>query len=99
MDGNGNGESERMFFSIVADLNKDRRTSHYGHAVVVSLLFLFSITDALSCPDLKALRSLNITTAFDVNKLTGLWYETAYIDIAQVIHGCVWEVVPRLYIF
>jgi hypothetical protein len=41
-----------------------------------------------SCPDLSAYRSPNVLGHFNPARLTGLWYESAYIDIAQVGASC-----------
>merc|ERR1711871_70193 len=43
---------------------------------------------ALGCPDLPPYRTDHVQNAFDPSKLTGVWYEQAYIDIAQVGASC-----------
>eukprot|EP00946_MAST-07B_sp_MAST-7B-sp1_P004500 g4500.t1 len=41
-----------------------------------------------SCPDLSSYRSDNVLGHFDPSRLEGLWYESAFIDIAQVGASC-----------
>lgn len=41
-----------------------------------------------SCPDLSAYRSDNVLQSFEPSRLEGLWYESAFIDIAQVGASC-----------
>lgn len=40
------------------------------------------------CPDLTAYRSDRVLAGFDEHALTGMWYEQAYIDVAQVGASC-----------
>ena len=41
-----------------------------------------------SCPDITKFRSKTMAASFDPARLTGFWYEHAYIDIAQVGASC-----------
>ena len=41
-----------------------------------------------SCPDITKFRSKTMAASFDPARLTGFWYEHAYIDIAQVGSSC-----------
>ena len=41
-----------------------------------------------SCPDLAALRSPRVVSSFNDTSLTGFWYESAFIDVAQVGATC-----------
>ena len=43
---------------------------------------------AAKCPDISQYRSKTILNDFDTSKLTGMWYEAAYHDIAQVGSKC-----------
>ena len=47
-----------------------------------TMAVLASAAVAKKCPDLSAFRTQNVIDNFDVNKLMGKWYETAYNDIA-----------------
>lgn len=43
---------------------------------------------AASCPDLSKFRSPYIQQSLDLQKLSGLWFEVAYEDLAQVGESC-----------
>jgi len=43
---------------------------------------------ATTCPNMTAFRSRTIIDSFDPAKLNGLWYEQAYIDVAQIGATC-----------
>ena len=59
---------------------------------MLSLPFLLlSITASLAaakCPDLSKYRSPTILKSFDPARLSGLWYESAFIDPAQIGASC-----------
>ena len=40
------------------------------------------------CPEMSQFRSKNILEDFDTSKLTGMWYEAAYKDPAQIGSSC-----------
>lgn len=57
--------------------------------VLVAALFATQLLlSASACPDLSKYRSQHILNGFDAAKLTGMWYESAYIDIAQFGATC-----------
>lgn len=41
-----------------------------------------------TCPDIVEFRSAAVKASYDPTKMTGLWYEHAYKDIAQVGATC-----------
>ena len=45
-------------------------------------------TTVAACPDLTKYRSSNVLKSFEPSRMTGLWYESAFIDIAQVGATC-----------
>lgn len=56
--------------------------------LIVSLAVCLSFASA-ACPDLTTLRTEFVkSSSFSVSKLSGLWYEVAYHDIAQVRETC-----------
>ena len=60
------------------------------NSVLTRLLVALSLLSAVEggCPNLSSYRSDNILSGFDPERLTGLWYESAFIDIAQVGASC-----------
>ena len=56
------------------------------HYACVLLLVILHTTTA--CPDLSHYRSNHVVNAFDPSRLVGLWYESAFIDVAQVGASC-----------
>jgi len=53
----------------------------------VFLLFISQLlAQALGgqCPDIYAMKSDFVNSSFEAAKLDGIWYEQAFIDIAQV---------------
>ena len=40
------------------------------------------------CPEISQFRSKQILDGFDPTKLTGMWYEGAYHDLAQIGSKC-----------
>ena len=54
--------------------------------MLLSLCLLVSVASA--CPDLSTYRSDHVLKDFDPSRLVGLWYESAFIDIAQVGASC-----------
>jgi hypothetical protein len=58
-------------------------------ALLAHLLPLLLLAGAsASCPDITKFRSKAVAASFDPERLTGFWYEHAYIDIAQVGSSC-----------
>jgi hypothetical protein len=57
-------------------------------AILFVALALATTGSALSCPDLSLLRSKNILNGFNPALLDGMWYENAYMDIAQIGARC-----------
>merc|ERR1719453_657971 len=58
-------------------------------AAAAAVLLLLPHRAAATCPDLAAYRSPRVAGGgFDPARLTGLWYESAFIDIAQVGASC-----------
>lgn len=55
---------------------------------VLALLLVAGTASASSCPDIPSLRSPYVQQHFDASGLLGLWYEQAYIDVAQVGASC-----------
>ena len=51
-------------------------------------LFLSLLITIQACPDLTKYRSQNIIKSFDPSRMVGLWYESAFIDIAQIGASC-----------
>lgn len=52
-------------------------------------LLITVVVRAWSCPDdITAFRTDAVIESFDPAKLSGLWYEQAYIDLAQVGESC-----------
>ena len=51
-------------------------------------LVVFTETFAASCPDVTKYRSANVLQNFDPSKLSGLWYEQGYLDVAQIGASC-----------
>ena len=58
--------------------------------MICSLLFAFIFVSSAqsSCPDLPSLRSSFVLNSFNVSKISGLWYEIAFQDLAQVGATC-----------
>jgi len=52
------------------------------------LLVLASGAAAATCPDLAALRTPRVAASFDGARLEGLWFEQAFVDVAQVGSSC-----------
>lgn len=54
----------------------------------ITLFLLVKLVPSSVCPDLRNLRSENVINKFNLEKLSGLWYEIAYHDIAQLGEKC-----------
>lgn len=66
-------------------------TGHLVAAVTagaVAVLALAAPAASAPCPDILPFRSQKVIDSFDPSGLTGLWYEQAFIDIAQVGASC-----------
>ena len=53
---------------------------------IVAVLTLESL--AKKCPDILSYRSQEILDSYSPSKMSGMWYEAAYIDIAQIGSKC-----------
>ena len=62
--------------------------SNHFALLLCALAWLTPQAGAGACPDLSAYRSQNVLSHFNPARLTGLWYESAFIDIAQVGASC-----------
>jgi hypothetical protein len=56
--------------------------------MILLLLSILCTAASSACPDLTKYRSPTVLKSFDPARMTGLWYESAYIDIAQVGASC-----------
>ena len=51
-------------------------------------LTLAALAIAETCPDLPSQRTPYVAQSFNATRLTGMWYEHSYIDIAQIASTC-----------
>lgn len=77
--------SSPLFFPVNQQVS---RLKTMKRLLLFDILLSFILFTDSSCPNLENLRTDFIVNSFDVQQVSGFWYEIAYKDIAQIGETC-----------